>query len=150
MQVEENNNQNVEQKTVSQPAKAKKKKEGKGFGGWVNAHKAEFKKIVWPNRKEVSKETTTVIIVSLLVGAVIFGMDTALNYGYTSLVGALSGQDTGNNTVIDDNGISIDGNNENFDFEIVTGVEDDGNVVENGENVVEDADVDANDTTAVQ
>lgn len=83
----EENNQNVEAKTVSKPAKTKNsKKEGKGLGAFINAHKAEFKKITWPTGKEVAKQTVIVIIVCLIVGAIIFGMDLVLNYAYRFIV----------------------------------------------------------------
>ena len=149
--MEDNNIKNEDAKTVSQPAKSKKdkKKEGKGFGRWFNEHKAEFKKIVWPGRKEVAKETTTVVIVSLLVGVIIFGMDTALNTGYYKLVDVIAG-DSGSNASTDENinldDINLDGISDDYDVEIVTGGEADANADA-------DADVDANadagaDTTA--
>ena len=40
--------------------------------------KSEFKKIIWPKRDELVKQTVIVIILCLLVGAIIFGMDTGL------------------------------------------------------------------------
>ena len=45
---------------------------------WFKGMKAEFKKIVWPSRKEVGKNTVTVIVTSLIIGAVIFCMDTVI------------------------------------------------------------------------
>lgn len=46
-----------------------------GLAAWFRDVKAEFHKIVWPNRKELSKMTVTVVIVSLLFGALIAGLD---------------------------------------------------------------------------
>lgn len=37
--------------------------------------KAEFKRVVWPNKKELTTQTITVITTSLIVAAIIFGMD---------------------------------------------------------------------------
>lgn len=37
--------------------------------------KAEFKRVVWPNKKELKTQTITVITTSLVVAAIIFGMD---------------------------------------------------------------------------
>lgn len=42
---------------------------------------AESKRIVWPNRSELMTKTTSVIIFSLLVGVIIFGMDFVFSYG---------------------------------------------------------------------
>lgn len=37
--------------------------------------KGEFKKIIWPNRKDLGKQTATVIITSLLIAGLVFGID---------------------------------------------------------------------------
>jgi len=41
---------------------------------------AEFRKIIWPDRNELFKQTIVVIIISLFFGVLIFGMDTVFNY----------------------------------------------------------------------
>ena len=46
----------------------------------------EFKKIVWPSRKDLVKQTATVIVTSLIIGVIIFGMDTIFGYTYSSIV----------------------------------------------------------------
>lgn len=64
-------------------AKAKKtadgKKEKKGFfkrlAGFFRETKSEFKKIVWPTKKDVFKNTAAVIAISILAGAVIWIAD---------------------------------------------------------------------------
>lgn len=43
--------------------------------------RAEFKKIIWPNLKTLTKSTTTVIVVSLGIGLVITIIDFLLNQG---------------------------------------------------------------------
>ena len=43
--------------------------------------KKEFKKVSWPDKKEITKETTAVIVISLIVGALIALMDTVIQYG---------------------------------------------------------------------
>jgi len=52
-------------------------------------YKAEFKKIVWPSRPDVVKKTATVIVTSLIIGAIIFCMDTVFNAGYSAIIGLL-------------------------------------------------------------
>ncbi|HHX60476.1 MAG TPA: preprotein translocase subunit SecE [Epulopiscium sp.] len=37
--------------------------------------KAEFKRVMWPNKKELTTQTITVITTSLIVAAIMFGMD---------------------------------------------------------------------------
>ena len=69
------NNPNVKNESKKKPEKAKKSK----FSELVAEHKAEFKKVIWPSRKEVKKNTVTVIVTSILIGAVIFCMDTVIS-----------------------------------------------------------------------
>ena len=51
----------------------------------------EFKKIVWPTRRELVKQTTTVIIVALMFGVIIFLMDTVFSFGITSFIDQIIG-----------------------------------------------------------
>lgn len=37
--------------------------------------KGEFKKIIWPDKKTLTRQTVTVIITSLVIGAFIAGID---------------------------------------------------------------------------
>ncbi len=87
--MEENTtNENVSKETtkpVKESKKNSKKDENKGPGFFAR-HKAEFKKIKWPSREELLKETVIVIIISLAVGAIIFGMDTVFKFGFNKLV----------------------------------------------------------------
>ncbi len=43
--------------------------------------KAEFKKISWPDKESLIKQTVAVIIISLVVGAIIAVLDFGLQYG---------------------------------------------------------------------
>ena len=79
------NNPNVKNEHKKKPEKAKKSK----FSEVVADHKAEFKKIVWPSRKEVGKNTVTVIVTSLIIGAVIFCMDTVITGAQTAAMSLL-------------------------------------------------------------
>lgn len=76
--------------TVSEPEKKKdnkaKDKKGFSFNSWFGAHKAEFKKIVWPTRQEVVKETIIVLVLCFVLGAIIFGLDTGISYGYDAIL----------------------------------------------------------------
>jgi preprotein translocase SecE subunit len=73
---------------AKKPEKSAKSNDKKGFSlsSWFNAHKAEFKRIEWPTKQEVAKETVIVLIMCFFLGALIFGMDTVLNYGYDALI----------------------------------------------------------------
>ncbi|MBQ6570498.1 MAG: preprotein translocase subunit SecE [Clostridia bacterium] len=108
-------------KTASQPEKAKKdsKKENKS-GQFLAEHRAEMRKITWPNRQELAKETVTVIIISLLVGAIIFCMDTALSWSYEKLM-KIGGGESSSNSVDTSVPIDLSGSDLPEGVEIVTG-----------------------------
>ena len=46
---------------------------------------AEFRKITWPSKDDLIKQTITVIFISVLVGVIIFAMDYAFNLGFLKL-----------------------------------------------------------------
>ncbi|MBR4545291.1 MAG: preprotein translocase subunit SecE [Oscillibacter sp.] len=49
---------------------------------WLRETKGELKKVVWPNRETVTKNTATVLLCSLVIGACIWIFD----FAATSLV----------------------------------------------------------------
>ena len=53
----------------------KKKKNKKGIVKFFKDAKAEFKKVVWPGPKETTRNTIVVVVVCLLAGVVVFGVD---------------------------------------------------------------------------
>ncbi len=46
-----------------------------GIVSFFRGVKSEFKKIVWPHFDVLMKQTATVIIVSLIIGAIVAGID---------------------------------------------------------------------------
>ena len=42
--------------------------------------KAEFNKIMWPTREDITKQTTAVVIISVIIGALIAVFDYAFGY----------------------------------------------------------------------
>ena len=48
------------------------KKRSKSRGAWFREMKSELKKVTWPNQKTVVKNTGTVLLCSLLIGACIW------------------------------------------------------------------------------
>ena len=59
--------------------KAKKK-------SWFKGLKAEFKKIIWPDKKTLAKQTVAVIVCSVVLGAIIAIIDALVQYGIDFLV----------------------------------------------------------------
>ncbi len=54
---------------------AKGKKPKKGPIKYLKDAKSEFKKVVWPTPKETTRNTIVVIVVCLLAGLFVFGLD---------------------------------------------------------------------------
>ncbi len=53
---------------------------------WFKGLQAEFKKVIWPDKKTLARQTTAVVTVSVLLGAVIAVVDVILRYGIDLLV----------------------------------------------------------------
>ena len=53
---------------------------------WFKGLKAEFKKIIWPDKKTLAKQTVAVIISSVILGAIIAVVDALIQYGIDFLV----------------------------------------------------------------
>ena len=54
---------------------------------WFTGLKAEFRKIIWPTKENVAKETTAVVITSIILGLIIAMLDFIIQYGVNFLVG---------------------------------------------------------------
>ena len=54
---------------------------------WFTGLKAEFRKIIWPTKEDVAKETTAVVITSVILGLIIAILDFIIQYGVNFLVG---------------------------------------------------------------
>ena len=53
---------------------------------WFKGLQAEFKKIFWPDKKTLTKQTTAVVAVSVILGALIAVIDVILRYGIDLLI----------------------------------------------------------------
>ena len=53
---------------------------------WYKGLKTEFRKIVWPDKNTLAKQTTAVVAVSVVLGALISVVDALLRYGIDFLV----------------------------------------------------------------
>ncbi len=48
---------------------------------WFQGLKVEAKKITWPDKKRVARETTAVVISAVILGAITMGIDFLVEYG---------------------------------------------------------------------
>ena len=58
----------------------------KGTNKWFQGLQAEFRKISWPDRDTLVKETVTVTVVAVVLGIIIATLDMILQYGINFLV----------------------------------------------------------------
>lgn len=61
------------------PEKAPKK-------SWFKGLKAEFNKIVWPDKESLAKQSLAVIVVSIILGVIISILDLGIKYGIDVLI----------------------------------------------------------------
>jgi preprotein translocase subunit SecE len=50
---------------------------------WFKGLKAEFKKIIWPDKMTVARQTTTVVVISLALGVIIKVVDMLVQAGFS-------------------------------------------------------------------
>ena len=61
------------------------KKEKANKPSFFKGLKAEYKKIVWPDRNEVLKQSVAVVCISIVLGAIIAVLDFLMQYGVDCL-----------------------------------------------------------------
>ena len=61
-------------------AKAPKKSFFKGL-------KVEYKKIIWPTKATIAKESGVVLVITMILMLVIFGVDVVIKFGLGALLG---------------------------------------------------------------
>jgi preprotein translocase subunit SecE len=54
---------------------------------WFKGLKSEFKKIVWPDKESLAKQSIAVIAVTIILGAVIYLLDAIIEFGIYHIIG---------------------------------------------------------------
>lgn len=54
---------------------------------WLKGLKSEFKKIVWPDKDTLVKQSLAVVIVTVILGIVIFLVDNVIELGIVNILG---------------------------------------------------------------
>ncbi|MBO4999155.1 MAG: preprotein translocase subunit SecE [Lachnospira sp.] len=55
-------------------------------GNWFKSVKAEFKKIIWPGKRDLAKQTSVVLVVAIVVGIIVAIIDMGIQYGIQFLM----------------------------------------------------------------
>ena len=53
---------------------------------WFKSLRGEFKKIIWPDKKTLAKQTVAVTVCSIALGAIIAIVDVLIQYGIDFIV----------------------------------------------------------------
>ena len=64
----------------------KKQKDAKKEKSFFKGLQTEFKKIIWPDKKTLAKQTVAVVSVTVILGAIISVVDALLTFGIDFLV----------------------------------------------------------------
>lgn len=54
---------------------------------WWTGLKAEFKKIIWPGKTTIIKQTTVVVIITIILGIIISLLDNLIQLGLDNIIG---------------------------------------------------------------
>ena len=65
--------------------KAAKESKAPAVKSWFKGLKAEFKKIIWPDKNSLLKQSVAVLGISIVVGLIITFLDTLIQYGINFL-----------------------------------------------------------------
>ncbi len=78
--------------------KEKKVKQTKGKSSFAKDTKAELKKVIWPNSKQLINNTAAVITIVVIIGLIVFVLDVCLDkvnsYGIDKLKSAVQSNQT--------------------------------------------------------
>lgn len=58
----------------------------KSTNKWFKNLQSEFRKVVWPGKKQVAEETGVVVIISIVLGIIIAILDMIFQYGVQLLI----------------------------------------------------------------
>ena len=75
----------VDELTVK-TAKAAKKSKKSGKTGFFSSIKSEFKKIIWPNRQSLGRQTVAVTFCSFVIALIIYGLDLLITMGLDKII----------------------------------------------------------------
>ncbi len=53
---------------------------------WFKGVKAEIKKIIWPSKKDLAKQTVVVLVSALVIGVIVAFIDMGIQYGIDALI----------------------------------------------------------------
>lgn len=71
---------------MEEKAKAKAKEGASKKSSFFGGLKAEFNKVIWPSKDTIVKQSTAVVVVSIILGIVISLLDTGIMFGVKEIL----------------------------------------------------------------
>ncbi len=75
------NKEEVKEKLKKNAPSKSSDKNSKKKGSWFSSLKTEFKRIVWPDKDTIIKETTAVVVSTIILGVIIALLDLGIKFG---------------------------------------------------------------------
>ena len=66
--------------------KAAKESKIPAMKSWFKGLKAEFKKIIWPDKKSLGKQTLAVVVITAVLGVIIALLDAVVKFGINVII----------------------------------------------------------------
>ena len=66
--------------------KAAKESKGSAVKSWFKGLKAEFKKIIWPDKKTLGKQTLAVVVITAVLSVIIALLDAVVKFGINVII----------------------------------------------------------------
>ena len=66
--------------------KAAKESKAPAVKSWFKGLKAEFKKIIWPDKKSLGKQTVAVIVITAVLSVIIALLDAVVKFGINVII----------------------------------------------------------------
>jgi len=76
----------MENKKKDTDSKPSPKSGSKGIGAWFKNMKAEFKKVIWPDRKSLVRQSVAVIASAVSLGFIIALLDAVIKFGFGFII----------------------------------------------------------------
>lgn len=76
----------IKKETENQNEPKKTEKTAKKNGSFFKSLKAEFKRVIWPDKDTIIKETTAVVIVTVVLGVIIALLDFVIKTGLDKII----------------------------------------------------------------
>ena len=62
------------------------KRKRRRFWDIIGDYRGEYRKVIWPTRQQLTRESVVVIITCIVIGALITGCDMLFSSGYSAII----------------------------------------------------------------